>query len=73
MTAPHRNGRDYNTADSHCRDRTDRVTGMRFLSRLFALLVLVALVGGAVFLATWDIPPPTATMTTDLPDDRFPR
>lgn len=46
---------------------------MRFLSRLFALLVLAALIGGAIFLATWDIPPPTATMTTDLPDDRFPR
>ncbi|HEX9647987.1 MAG TPA: hypothetical protein VGB88_10845 [Alphaproteobacteria bacterium] len=46
---------------------------MRFITRLFVLLVLVAVIGGAVFLATWDIPPPTATTTTDIPDDRFPR
>jgi len=38
-----------------------------------ALLVAVVLVGGAIFLATWDIPPPSAKVEKVLPNDRFPR
>ena len=37
------------------------------------LLALVALVvlGGVVVLATWDIPPPTATTEKVIPNERF--
>jgi hypothetical protein len=40
---------------------------------LLVLLVLVVLViaGGAVFLATWDMPPPTTPMQKEVPSDRF--
>lgn len=41
------------------------------------LIILVILVGGilagGVFLATWDIPAPSATVEKEVPDDRFPR
>jgi hypothetical protein len=36
-------------------------------------VVAAAIVGGAVFLATWDIPPPTARQEIVIPDDRLPR
>ncbi|MBM3583422.1 MAG: hypothetical protein FJX36_03060 [Alphaproteobacteria bacterium] len=45
----------------------------RVLSRIVLLVVLVAIVGGAAFLVTWDIPPPTATVEIVLPDDHFPK
>tara|TARA_A100001037_G_scaffold303478_1_gene337591 strand:- start:5593 stop:5733 length:141 start_codon:yes stop_codon:yes gene_type:complete len=37
------------------------------------IIMLLAVVGGAVFLATWDIPPPSERVEKVLPDDRFPR
>ncbi len=37
------------------------------------LLLLTLIVGGAVFLATWDIPPPVAKTEKVSPDERFPR
>lgn len=41
---------------------------------LIILVVLVAsIVGGGIFLATWDIPAPSATVEKEVPDDRFPR
>lgn len=45
----------------------------RMLSRALLVVALALVVGGAAFLATWDIPPPTATVEIVLPDDRFPR
>jgi hypothetical protein len=35
------------------------------------LLVVLALVGGTVFLATWDMPPPSAVTEKVIPNDRF--
>lgn len=35
------------------------------------LLVLVAAVGGVVFLATWDMPAPSATTEKIIPNERF--
>ena len=35
---------------------------MSFFIRTLLVLVLLALGGGSVFLATWDIPPPTAAV-----------
>lgn len=46
---------------------------MSLASKLTLLLILVILVGGAVFLATWDIPAPTQQVEKVLPDERFPR
>lgn len=46
---------------------------MKHFSRLVVLAVAVLVVGGAVFLATWDIPAPTAVVEKVIPNDRFPR
>ncbi len=46
---------------------------MKNLSRLVVLAVLASIIGGAVFLATWDIPAPVSTVEKVIPDDRFPR
>ena len=46
---------------------------MKNLSRLVTIAVLALIVGGAVFLATWDIPAPVTTVEKVLPDDQFPR
>ncbi|MFQ5785571.1 MAG: hypothetical protein ACE5H8_12215 [Alphaproteobacteria bacterium] len=40
---------------------------------MLVILVLVAVTGGVIFLVTWDIPPPTATIERVIPDDRFPQ
>lgn len=41
-------------------------------SLLVLVLAVVVLVGGGlVFLATWDIPPPTQPMEKVIPNDRF--
>ena len=41
---------------------------------IIAVAVVVALLAsGAIFLLTWDIPPPSAPVEKVLPDDRFPR
>jgi hypothetical protein len=37
------------------------------------LTIAVVLLGGAMFLATWDIPAPTVKVETVIPDDRLPR
>ncbi|MCW9001088.1 MAG: hypothetical protein OQJ87_00070 [Rhodospirillales bacterium] len=46
---------------------------MKRISTLVLLLTGAILVGGAVFLSTWDIPAPVAPVEKVLPDDRFPR
>ena len=63
----------------HLKDHTIAKTGpvlrrkvviVRVLGFLLALLVLVS-IGGAVFLAYWDIPAPTSTVEKVLPNERF--
>jgi len=46
---------------------------MSTINRLFVVLLLVLVLGGAVFLVTWEIPPPTSRVERILPDDTFPR
>jgi hypothetical protein len=46
---------------------------MRHFSRVVVLVVFALVIGGAIFLATWDIPAPTATVEKVIPNDRFPR
>jgi hypothetical protein len=39
--------------------------------KIILVVVAVLLIGGVVFLATWDMPPPTATTEKVIPNDRF--
>jgi hypothetical protein len=43
------------------------------LGRLLLLTTFVVLLGGAIFLVTWEIPAPTVKVETVIPDDRLPR
>ncbi len=45
---------------------------MRIFLRGLVILFLLAIVGGAVFLLTWDVPAPLQRIEKVLPDDRFP-
>lgn len=42
------------------------------MGRILLLLILVLLLGGAIFLITWDIPPPTAQVEEVIPDGSLP-
>lgn len=33
------------------------------------ILLVLALVGGAIYIAVWDVPPPVRTIEKTLPDD----
>jgi hypothetical protein len=46
---------------------------MKSLSKFIFFIVLIMIVGGGVFLATWDIPAPAATVEKVLHNDRFPK
>lgn len=44
---------------------------MSKLARLVLVVFVVALVGAGIFLATWDIPAPTAPVEKVIPNDRL--
>ena len=44
---------------------------MKSLSRLLVILIAAVLIGGVAFLATWDMPPPTAHVEKVIPNERF--
>jgi hypothetical protein len=46
---------------------------MKSFSRIIFVVVIVLIVGGAAFLATWDIPAPVGETEKVIPDERFPR
>jgi hypothetical protein len=46
---------------------------MKNISRIIFFVVVAIVVGGAVFLATWDIPAHLNIIEEVLPDDRFPK
>jgi cell division septal protein FtsQ len=46
---------------------------MKAFTKFLMILVLLVLGGAGVFLATWDIPAPTAPVSKTISDDRFPR
>jgi hypothetical protein len=46
---------------------------MRRLLAVVLVGLLVILAGFAAFLATWDIPAPTARIEKTIPNDRLPR
>lgn len=49
-----------------------RVT-MSTIQRLLLLVTVLVVVGGVVFLMTWDIPPPTAHIERVIPDEELPK
>ena len=46
---------------------------MRVIYRLLGIAVLLGMVGGVVFLMTWDIPPPSSTIEKVIPNERLPQ
>lgn len=46
---------------------------MAFMTRAALITVLILVVGGVGFLATWDMPPPSAPVEKVIPNDRFKR
>jgi hypothetical protein len=46
---------------------------MRSITKILAILLVLAIGGLAVFLATWDIPAPSQKVEKVLRNDRFPR
>jgi len=46
---------------------------MSTFNRILLVLLMVLVLGGTVFLVTWEIPPPTSRVERVLPDDQFPR
>ncbi len=46
---------------------------MSTLTKILILIVVLALAGGTVFLATWEIPAPSKMVERVIDDDRFPR
>jgi hypothetical protein len=43
------------------------------LRRILLLLLVVLVLGGAIFLVTWDIPAPTTQVEETVPDTNLPR
>lgn len=46
---------------------------MKKLASFIIIGALIALVGGGLFLATWEIPVPATEVERTIPNDRFPR
>ena len=46
---------------------------MKKLASIIIIGALIVLVGGGVFLATWEIPVPATELERTIPNDRFPR
>ena len=46
---------------------------MSTIGRVLLLVALVVVLGGTVFLLTWEIPAPTARIERVIPDDTLPR
>ncbi|MDH5188019.1 MAG: hypothetical protein OEW37_03570 [Rhodospirillaceae bacterium] len=46
---------------------------MKKFSTLIFILVVASIVGGGIFLSTWDIPAPVAKVEKVIPDERFQR
>gem|GEM_PF-1751665 len=47
--------------------------GVPMIRRLLLLVPLIIVLGGLIFLLTWEIPPPTRPVELVIPDERLPR
>tara|TARA_A100001037_G_scaffold47458_1_gene39112 strand:+ start:284 stop:436 length:153 start_codon:yes stop_codon:yes gene_type:complete len=43
------------------------------LAKYIIVVILIGIVAGGVFLATWEIPAPSERVEKTIPNDRFPR
>jgi len=46
---------------------------MSTITRVLLVVVLVTVLGGTMFLVTWEIPAPSARIERVIPDDQLPR
>lgn len=46
---------------------------MSKIAAVLVVLVFAVIVGGGIFLATFDLPPPSAKVEKVIPDDKLPR
>ncbi len=46
---------------------------MSTVRRVLLLCLLVVVLGGVIFLATWDRPPPIQQIEVEIPDAQLPR
>ncbi len=46
---------------------------MGTFGRALLLILVIVLLGGLIFVITWDIPPPTREVEVVIPDERLPR
>jgi len=46
---------------------------MSTFRRVLFLFLLVLVLGGVIFLATWDRPPPIQQIEVEIPDSQLPR
>ncbi|MCB1970893.1 MAG: hypothetical protein H6851_11880 [Geminicoccaceae bacterium] len=46
---------------------------MSTVRRWFMLFALMLVLGGVIFLATWDTPPPTQTLEFEVPSEQLPQ
>lgn len=53
--------------------RANSRVSMRSITKFLAVLLVLAIGGLTVFLATWDIPAPSQKVEKVLSNDRFPR
>jgi hypothetical protein len=44
---------------------------MYMISRIVLVVLALVIIGGAVFLASWDIPAPSAPVEKAIPNDRI--
>jgi hypothetical protein len=44
---------------------------MNMISRIVLVVLALVVIGGAVFLASWDIPAPSAPVEKAIPNDRI--
>ncbi len=46
---------------------------MGTFGRALLLILVVVVLGGLIFVITWDIPPPTREIEVVIPDERLPK
>ena len=46
---------------------------MSTVTRILLVALLVVVLGGVLFLVTWDVPPPTSRIERVIPSDRLPQ
>lgn len=50
---------------------SEETVAVGFLMRLILIVIVLAVAGGAIFLATWDMPAPTSRVEKVIPAERF--